>query len=429
MKEGDKVRIATNNESFEGILMPSDDKFAVIKLSSGYNVGVNRDRIKELSFIEKLESEEESVSKKSSKNPRLPIISILHTGGTIASKVDYKTGGVISRFSPEELLSKFPEIKDLANIRSRLSSNMFSGDMRFAHQNILVKEIKKEISKGVDGIIITHGTDTMHYSSAGLSFMLKNLPIPVVLVGSQRSSDRGSTDAHVNIISAVAFITQSNASGVFICMHENSDDSSAVILPGVKSRKVHTSARNAFKAVNSSPIASVDPYSKSVSFYRTDCNKKHNSQGEFSFLDEKLKVGMLYTHPNLMSKIVKSFKGFDGVVLIGTGLGNMSVDVIDNKTRENQKIFEAVQELIGSGTIVVMSSQCIFGAINMNVYQYGRKLKSIGVLGDNTDMHPETAFMKLAWLLSNFDKKNIPELYGKNIVGEISERLEFDPDS
>src|SRR3989344_8927687 len=104
MKEGDKVRIATNNESFEGILMPSDDKFAVIKLSSGYNVGVNRDRIKELSFIEKLESEEESVSKKSSKNPRLPIISILHTGGTIASKVDYKTGGVISRFSPEELL-------------------------------------------------------------------------------------------------------------------------------------------------------------------------------------------------------------------------------------------------------------------------------------------------------------------------------------
>src|SRR3989344_329315 len=183
-------------------------------------------------------------------------ISILHTGGTIASKVSPK-GGVSVQYSEKEILRLYPEIKSLANIKSRLIANMFSENMNFSHYNLLAKEIKEEVDKGIDGIIITHGTDTLHYTAASLSFILENLPIPVLFVGAQRSSDRGGSDASLNLVSAVNFINKTYFSGVAICMHSSMEDTSCSILPGLKTRKFHTSRRDAFQAINSKPYALV----------------------------------------------------------------------------------------------------------------------------------------------------------------------------
>ncbi len=420
---GDLVKIETKEETFEGVLMPEEKGVVVVKLRSGYNIGIDKSKIKKISITEK-RKELKSTTLQLDQNKSLPKISILHTGGTIASKVDYETGGVISRFTPEEIISMFPELKNIAQLSSRLVRNMWSDDMRFAHYNILAKEIEKEVKSGADGIIITHGTDTLHYTGAALSFALENLPIPVILVGAQRSSDRASSDAGMNLICASEFIAKTDFAGVVLCMHDKTSDSKCAILPGVKCRKMHSSRRDAFKAINTTSIATVDSDSRKIDFLRTDYNKKDkNRKLQLKLFDEKLKVGLLKIHTNMYSSEFKSYEGFDGLVIEGTGMGHAPINEIDELTKEHSKIFDSIKNLIKKGTVVAMSTQTIYGSVDMNVYSSGRKLIELGVLGNYTDMHPETAFIKLAWLLSNFENEQVKELYAKNLRGEISENL------
>ncbi|MBI4144924.1 Glu-tRNA(Gln) amidotransferase subunit GatD [Candidatus Woesearchaeota archaeon] len=421
-KAGDRVRIVTNDESIEGILLPDESHYHVVKLDSGYNIGVDKKRVKDVKVLEahkeKREKEHVVAAKKG-----LPSITILHTGGTIASKVDYETGAVTSRFTPDEILALFPELRDIANIDSRLVRNMASDDMRFAHYNILAKEVEKEVAKGVKGVIITHGTDTLHYTGAALSFALRNLPIPVILVGSQRSSDRGSSDAGVNLISAATFIAATDFAGVGVCMHETTNDTTCVILPGVKCRKMHSSRRDAFRAINTTPWARVDHKTKNITFLRTDYPRPNGTFNVKPF-KETLKVGLAFVHTNMYAEEFACFKGWDGLVIAGTGLGHAPISEIDAETKEHPKIFNAIKQLITAGTIVAMTTQTIYGQVDMNVYAPGRKLLDLGVLGNLADMHPETAFIKLAWLLSNYPAAEATRLYGVNIAGELSERLE-----
>ena len=216
---GDKVSIKTKDSNEEGILMPSSDKnIILIKLNNGYNIGFERKEIKSIKVLEKNKTNIIK-NKKIKQNKNLKTVSILHCGGTIASKVDYKTGAVKAKFSPEELLNMFPELGSVVNLRSKLISNMLSENMRFAHYNIIAKEIQKEIKLGTDGIIITHGTDTLHYTASALSFMLEGLTIPILLVGAQRSSDRGSSDSFLNLNGAVNFIVNNELSFFFGILH------------------------------------------------------------------------------------------------------------------------------------------------------------------------------------------------------------------
>jgi len=233
-KSGDKVKVRTKDEIIEGILMPNEETDSIIiKLNNGYNIGIKKNKIKDIKVLKQNEKED-IIMTPLSNNKDLPTISILHTGGTIASKVDYKTGGVVARFEPEELINMFPELKEITNIRSKLIANMFSEDMRFSHYQLMIKGIRDEIKKNVDGIILTHGTDTMGYTAAALAFALENPSIPIIIVGAQRSSDRGSSDAAVNLICAAEFITKTDFAGVAICMHKNTDDNTCIILPHVK---------------------------------------------------------------------------------------------------------------------------------------------------------------------------------------------------
>jgi glutamyl-tRNA(Gln) amidotransferase subunit D len=428
--ENVKIHLAReNSEILSGILVNKDDKHVVLKLESGYNIGIKNSNIKRIEKVSELPVSDEkgTISKENSlnhmHNSRTPKILILHTGGTIASKVDYKTGAVVAKFSPEELLGMFPELKDIAHIDSKLFRNMMSDDMRFAHYNLIAEQIKTEIedksNKDLKGIIITHGTDTLHYTSAALSFMFEHLPIPVVLVGSQRSSDRGSSDSAMNIISAAAFVANTSLSGVFICMHENMSDETCVILNGLNVRKMHSSRRDAFKQINYEPVARVNFSDKSIEYISIQTESTLNSPGKLEIFpfNEKLKIGMLQSHPNMNAAEILNYKDFDGLVLMGTGLGHMPITEMDEFTKEHTTINHALKDL--SGKIpVVMSSQTIYGTVNMNVYSPGRELIEMGVLGTESKLTPETTFIKLAWLLSQ--KLDVKENFSKSFRGEYN---------
>lgn len=425
-KPGERVKIIAGKEEIEGVLMPEEKEFVVVKLDTGYNMGIDKKRVKEIKPLGKKKEKKAEFPKEKPKKG-LPTITILHTGGTIASKVDYETGAVTPRFEPEEITAMFPELKDIANIKSRLIANMLSENMRFGHYNLIAKEIDKEVKAGVDGIIITHGTDTLHYTSAALSFMLQDLPIPVLVVGAQRSSDRGSSDAALNLISAAFFIAANKKfAEVAVCMHENTEDENCLVLPGTKCRKMHSSRRDAFQAINVEPWARVNYSKKQVNLLRTGFRKTSNTKKlKVMPIKEGVKVGIIYCYPNMYSSQFKAFAGYDGLIIDGTGLGHAPIMEIDKFTKENAKILKELEDLIKKGIVTVMSTQTIFGEIDMNIYAPGRTLQEIGVLGNYCDMTTETAYIKLAWLLSNYPKK-AKEMIGQDLVGEISKRLEYE---
>ena len=424
-KPGDKVKVLTKDESIEGILMPNEETDSVvIKLDNGYNVGIDKDKVKKIEKTGEGKKLEISHAKKISRNPKLPNISILHTGGTIASKVDYKTGAVFASFKPEDLIGMFPELGEVANFDSKLISNMWSDDLRFRHFSVIAEAIEREVKKGADGIIIGMGTDNLAVASAALAFIVEQTPIPIILVGAQRSSDRGSSDAAMNLICAAEFIVKSDFSGVAICMHENMDDKASAILPACKTRKLHASRRDAFKAVNDSIIARVNYETKKIDLVKKDYAKKDKKKELIIKPKMEEKVGLLKVHINMFSEQFEFFKDYKGLVIEGTGLGHTPGQAPNEICEIHKKIYPAIKKVIDSGCVVVMTTQCIFGRVQMHVYSKGTDLVNLGVvLGE--DMLTETAFIKLAWLLGNYkDKEEIKRLIGVNLRGEINPRIE-----
>lgn len=415
------VRLILKNEELEGILVTEDEKHVVLKLSSGYNIGIARVKIERIEVLEEKTSSKDRPREHAQDND-LPKVLILHTGGTIASKVDYQTGAVSAKFSPSELLDLFPELKDLAHIESKLFRNMMSDDMRFAHYNLIAKEIHEEWKKNphLKGIIITHGTDTLHYTSAALSFIFEHLSIPVVLVGSQRSSDRGSSDSATNIISAVTFIANTSLKGVFICMHENLSDETCVILNGINARKMHSSRRDAFKQINGRPIASVNHQTREIDYLSEYPSSPLTQQGQFQLhlFDEHLKIGIVTSHPNMHPEEFEVFsKGFNGLIIEGTGLGHLPISKIDEFTAVHLEIKRSIETLCKK-IPVVMTVQTIYGRVNMNVYSPGRELIDAGVIGTQSSLSPETAFIKLAWIVSQ--RLDAKEYFMQDLRGEYA---------
>lgn len=431
LKEGDLVKVSSKEEEFNGTIIPSKEPETItLKLFSGYNAGFN---VKNISSIAK-SGEGKAVSKPPSKeitqDSSLPKIFILHTGGTIASRVDYRTGGVVSAFDPSDILSLVPELGKIARIESIFISNMFSENMRFANYQKIAQAVKKAIDSGAKGVIIGHGTDTLHYTAAALSFMLENCPVPVLLVGSQRSSDRPSSDATVNLVCAAEFAAKTDFAGVGICMHDSSSDENCVILSGTKTRKLHSTRRDAFKAVNSEPIARINYKTRKIDFSSKNCPKR-SAAGKFSMKEKfEEKVGLLKIHPNMFSEQFDFFRQqkFRGLVLEGTGLGHAPIGSENPENKLNEKIFSSLKALIDSGCVVAMATQCISGTVDLQVYSTGRDLQKTGVISAK-DMLSETAFIKLAWLLGNYSREEAMKLFGQNLCGEINERIklgEFD---
>ncbi|MBU1111266.1 MAG: Glu-tRNA(Gln) amidotransferase subunit GatD [archaeon] len=423
-KAGDRVLVKTKKAQEEGILMPSsDDKVVIVKLENGYNIGFDQKDVTEMKVVKKKSASDKIAGKKIKVDKNLPTIAVLHTGGTIASKVDYKSGGVIAQFSASDLIAMVPELKTIANVETELVSNMMSEDMFFENYQKLGTAIKKYAEKGVKGIIIGHGTDTLAYTSAALTFMFEQLNIPVMLVGSQRSSDRGSSDAAMNLVCAAEFIAQTDFVGVATCMHHSSGDDTCAIINGTKVRKMHTSRRDAFKAINDTPVALVDYSNRKVKFLKKNYAKK-GSNDKVKLLDKfDNKVGLMKTYPNADPRLFEFFtKHYDAFVIEGTGLGHAPTNVGDNL-----KNYELLKKFINGGGVVAITSQCIYGRVHPSVYTNLRRLADIGCIFCE-DMLPETAYIKLAWLMGNYPKEEARKMLAKNLRGEINNRLTFEED-
>lgn len=420
---GSRVKIQINKKGalkdIEGILMPTDDDaHTFVKLDSGYNLGIENNSIVKMHTLDTPSSRSHAACR-TPHAANLPTIVILHTGGTIASKVDYASGGVTAKYSAEDLLELVPELASIAAIKTELVANLMSEDMNFSDYTKIIAGIKKH-APNCDGIIIGHGTDTLGYTAAALAFALEKLSIPIILVGSQRSSDRGSTDAAANLISAARFITQTNFAGVAICMHHHSGDDVCAILPPTKTRKMHTSRRDAFQPVNSEPIALVHYPSGKIDLRASDYARKSKdallTQEKFSS-----NVGLLKPHPSMKHELFDFFtKTYDAFVIEGTGLGHAPTN-----TPDNLKNYETLKKYVEKGGIVAITSQCLYGRVHSFVYTNLRRLADIGCIFCE-DMLPETAYIKLAWLLGNYPKDEAKKLLSKNMRGEISERSAYE---
>ena len=429
IKIGDRVRIRKNGQSFEGILMPriemGDINSLVIKLNNGYNIGIEYEKgteIKKISSGKSIKYKPAKISLK--KDQDKPTVSILGCGGTIASRVEYRTGAVFPAFSPGDFILAFPELREIANLEGRKLFSIFSEDMTPQHWKVTAEEIAKEIKKRINGIVVMHGTDTMHYTSAALSFMLQDLPVPVVLVGTQRSSDRGSSDNAMNLLCSVLTAAKSDIAQVTICMHGSMSDDFCYVHSGCKVRKLHTSRRDTFRSVNVLPYAKVLYKERKIEYLRNDFLKVGKRKLKLD-TETNTNVGLIWIHPGIKSEFIESLARFyDGIVIAGTGLGHVPTNMVDKFTKP---ILPALKNLINSGIPIAIAPQTIYGRLQMNIYSTGRDLQEIGVIGNNCDWLPEVCLVKLMWVLGHTKNMNkVKEMMLKNYAGEISERTGVD---
>ena len=412
---GDIIRVTKNGETYEGILIPrseyGDEKHIIIKLKSGYNVGV---RVDPTTQVEKV-----GVGVKPTftslplpkQKPGLPRVAIVSTGGTIASRVDYRTGGVRPALSASDLYSVVPELSEIAIVDTQILFSLYSENITAKHWAETAKNVAKHIEKGAAGVVVAHGTDTLGYTAAALSFALQDLPVPVIMVASQRSADRPSSDAATNLIGAVKAAASAPFAEVVVAMHETVSDLSILFHRGTKVRKCHTSRRDTFRSINATPLARME--NDEVTMLVEDYRERNPSRKLVLKPNFDEKVALVKFHPSLNPRIIEWYvdKGYRGIILEGTGLGHVG-----------NYCFSAIRKTIKKDVIVAMTSQCIWGRLGMNVYDQGRDLLAIGVL-PLEDMLPETALVKLMWVFGQ--ATNIEEakrLLTENIAHGISPR-------
>ena len=411
-----EVRIRNEEDStFEGIILPrsetSDDLHVVLKLATGYNVGLHIDRIREVEELGFKEAVYKIPEQEFPHSPDLPKVTLLGTGGTIASRLDYRTGAVIPAFTPGELYGAVPELADLCNLTTRKIFGVFSENMGWEEYATLAQAIGDEIEAGVDGVVIGHGTDTMGHTAAVLSFMVQNSPVPIVVVGSQRSSDRPSSDAALNLIHAVRSAAYGDIAEVQICMFGPTSDQYGLLHRGTRCRKMHSSYRSTFRTVGDIPLCRVSASDFGTLTHEYLPRNPHRRVKIDPRYDDR--VTILYYYPGMKPDVVDALveQDYKGIVIAGTGLGHV-----------NKPVYPALKRAIEKGVQVVMTVQTLWGYAQMYVYDTGRDLLDIGVVPlDN--MLPETALMKLGWVLGHtHDHDEVREMMRHSYSHEITER-------
>jgi len=409
------VEVRTGEGEFVGIILPrsetADDLHVVLKLRSGYNVGILTDRIEDIRVTGRKEAHYKIPEKAFPRDPGKPRVKLLGTGGTIASRLDYRTGAVIPAFSPGELYGSVPELADICNLETEKLYGVFSENMGPEQWRGTAEAIGEEIRGGVSGIVIGHGTDTMHHTAAILSFMVQNAPVPIVMVGSQRSSDRPSSDAALNLMHSVKAAAEGDIAEVMVCMFGPTSDEYGLLHRGTRVRKMHSSYRSTFRTIGDIPLAMVSR--KDITPLRADFRRRRNDREVTIQTAFEEGVSIVYYYPNMKPDIIESLvdNGYRGIVIAGTGLGHV-----------NKPLYPALEYARERGVAVYMTVQTLWGYVQMYVYETGREMMELGVV-PMANMLPEVAYVKLGWALGQTsDLREVRRIMFTPIAGEITDR-------
>jgi glutamyl-tRNA(Gln) amidotransferase subunit D len=410
-----EVKITTTKGEYTGIILPrsqaDDPLHIVLKLRSGYNIGIAAGSVTAVEIQGRKEAHYKIPEKEFPYDPKKPRVKLLGTGGTIASRLDYRTGAVIPAFSPGELYGSVPELADICNLETEKLFGVFSENMGPEQYIGTAQAIGREIEKGVHGIVIGHGTDTMHHTAAILSFMVQNSPIPIVMVGSQRSSDRPSSDAALNLMHSVKTAAESDIAEVMVCMFGPTSDIYGLLHRGTRVRKMHSSYRSTFRTIGDIPIAMVSR--DKITPLRQDYKRRRNDKNVVINTAFEEKVSIVYYYPNMKPDIIDSLidNGYRGIVIAGTGLGHV-----------NKPLYPALKRAQDRKIAVYMTVQTLWGYVQMYVYDTGRDMMELGVI-PGANMLPEVAYVKLAWVLGQTnDLDEVMKMMLTPIAGETTER-------
>ncbi|MBU8933719.1 MAG: Glu-tRNA(Gln) amidotransferase subunit GatD [candidate division Zixibacteria bacterium] len=410
-----QAAIKSTRGAFEGIVLPraenDDNEHIVLKLATGYNVGIAVDTVLEITELGSKEANYKIPEQEFPTSENMPSVKLFGTGGTIASRLDYRTGAVIPAFSPGELYGAVPELADICNLTTEKLFAVFSENMGPKQYLVLAKAIGEQIANGIDGIVIGHGTDTMHHTAAALAFMIQDSPVPIVMVGSQRSSDRPSSDAALNLIHATKAAAESDIAEVMVCMFGPTSDKYGLLHTATRVRKMHSSYRSTFRTVGDIPLAMIDR--DKISPLRTDYNRRRPDREVkiLPFFEEK--VALVYYYPNMQPDIIDSLveNGYRGIVIAGTGLGHV-----------NKPVYPAIERATKAGVAIYMTVQTLWGYVHMFVYDTGRDLMSLGII-PTENMLPEVAYVKLGWALGQTsDLEEVKKIMLTPIKDEITKR-------
>ena len=409
------VEVTTTDGRFRGIVLPrsetADDRHIVLKLASGYNVGLASHAIEVMTSHGRREANYAIPECEFPTDEGKPNIVLFGTGGTIASRLDYRSGAVVPAFSPGELYGSVPELADICNLRTEKLFGVFSENMGPEQYTCLATRVREAIESGVDGVVIGHGTDTMHHTAAVLTFMLQDPPVPIVLVGSQRSSDRPSSDAALSLICAVKAAAEGDIAEVLVCMFGPTSDQYCLLHRGTRVRKMHSSYRSTFRTIGDIPVAMVDP--GGITAFRDDYKRRRDDRRVIFNNAYSDAVTLLYYYPGMKPDVMEALidRGYRGIVIAGTGLGHV-----------NKPTYRALQRARDAGVHVYMTVQTLWGFVGMYVYETGREMMGLGVV-PLANMLPEVAFMKLSWILGQTDDPDeVKRLMLKTVGDEITER-------
>ena len=409
------VEIRTAKGVFTGIVLPrsetADPHHIVLKLRSGYNVGIEASGVQSITVQGRKEAHYKIPEKEFPYDPHKPRVKLLGTGGTIASRLDYRTGAVIPAFSPGELYGSVPELADICNLETEKLYGVFSENMGPEQWIGTAQAIGREIEKGVQGIVIGHGTDTMHHTAAILSFMVQDSPVPIVMVGSQRSSDRPSSDAALNLMHSVKTAAESDIAEVMVCMFGPTSDEYGLLHRGTRVRKMHSSYRSTFRTIGDIPLAMVSR--DTITPLRHDYRKRRNDRKATVNTAFEEKVSIVYYYPNMKPDIIESLidNDYRGIVIAGTGLGHVNKPLYPSLLRARQR-----------GIAVYMTVQTLWGYVQMYVYDTGRDMMELGVI-PGANMLPEVAYVKLGWALGQTrDLEKVRKIMMTPVAGEITDR-------
>jgi glutamyl-tRNA(Gln) amidotransferase subunit D len=415
-----EIKAKTSRGDFEGLVLPrsetSDALHLVLKLVSGYNIGLRHDTIEELVKTGYRKADYRIPEEEFPVDPQKPRVKLFGTGGTIASRLDYRTGAVIPAFSPGELYGSVPELADVCNLDTEKLFGVFSENMGAEQYLILAREVGKAIQDGYDGVVIGHGTDTMHHTAAVLSFMIQDSPVPIVMVGSQRSSDRPSSDAALNLINAAYTAAHGDIAETMVCMFGPTSDSYNLLHRGTRVRKMHSSYRSTFRTLGDIPLAMVGE-GKITPLKNDYARRRSDSDVTVNAVFEE-KVTILYYYPNMQPDVIDALVqcGYKGIVIAGTGLGHV-----------NKKVYPALERARDAGVQIYMTLQTLWGFVQMHVYETGREILGLGVI-PLANMLPEVGYVKLGWALGMHpdDPEQAKALMQTPIAGDMTPREPHD---